>query len=136
MKKIALIAVALVFSALVAAYFFSGDDGTPLVCDQYSSGVKYAKLCGNVDLERVGGAHKWVAANVPAVLSKTAFAGISSFIEETGRSKSTIFYQRISSGDLVGACNAMMSHVNTRGEIDKRKLKRREREKEMCLSDR
>lgn len=135
MKKItvsALCAAAMV--AFLAWWLASDDDPRPLVCSQLSPGVKHVRECSPAQLKRVRDAHVWVVDNFPATLSRTAIAGIASFVEDSGRRTWTDFYKRMRLSDVDGGCEAMLSHVTRRGEIDPERVKRRKQEREMCLS--
>lgn len=107
--------------------------GTPLVCEQVTPGVEYAKKCTANELERVRTATRWIAENISPSLPASTMAAVSSFIEDTGRRKRTVFYQRMSLNDIDGACEAMLRHVHRRGEIDQERVKRRVNERAMCL---
>lgn len=128
------ILVAVCGAALLAWWLHDEPDGVPLVCEQVTPGAKYAKPCSSNELQRVKNAARWVVENVGPSLSIDAMAGVSSFIEDTGRRKRTVFYQRMSVSDIDGACEAMLKHVHRRGEIDPERIKRREHERAMCLT--
>lgn len=135
MKKWLLGIVLVVCCAGLLAWWLHDDsEGEPLVCEQVTPGAKYAKSCTANELQRVRNAARWVVENVGPSLPIDAMAGVSSFIEDTGRRKRTMFYQRISVSDIDGACEAMLKHVHRRGEIDPERVKRREYERAMCLT--
>lgn len=128
------ILVASCFAGLLAWWLCDEPDGVPLVCEQVTPGAKYAKPCTANELQRVKNAAHWVAENISPSLPVETMAGVSSFIEDTGRRKRTVFYQRMSVSDIDGACEAMLKHVHRRGEIDPERVKRREYERAMCLT--
>lgn len=119
---------------LLALWLHNDPGGAPLVCEQVTPGAKYAKSCTANELQRVRSAARWVVENVGPSLPTDAMAGVSSFIEDTGRRKRTVFYQRMSVSDIEEACEAMLKHVRRRGEIDPERVKRREYERAMCLT--
>lgn len=133
-KSFFIVCLALVAGIAFVLWLAHDDpDGKPLVCEQLSPGVEYAKRCNPAELNRVRDSHHWVIEHAPA-LSTVALAGVSSFIEDTGRRKRTRFYSMLRRGDIVGACEQMLAHVNRRGEPDPERVKRREYERAMCLS--
>lgn len=121
-------------SCLLAWWWHDEPNGAPLVCEQVTPGATHAKPCTANELQRVKNAARWVAENISPSLSVETMAGVSSFIEDTGRRKRTVFYQRMSVSDIDGACEAMLKHVHRRGEIDPERVKRRENERAMCLT--
>ncbi|MGU3629830.1 lysozyme [Comamonas sp. C24C] len=130
-----LVGAAIVAAALVVYRLWPEDTtGRPLVCAQLSPGVKHAKHCTPAELDRVRAAHRWVAQNVAPALSPVVMAGVSSFVEDTGRRTKSTFYRRLNRNDIDGACEAMLTYVHRRGEIDPERVKRREYERAMCLT--
>ena len=135
MKNRILIAALAVVAALLFIGWWLHDDPNeePLVCEQISPGVKHARECTAKQLSRARDAYRWVLQNSPQ-MPPTQMAGIVSFIEDTGRSKRTIFYRRLSRGDIDGACEQMLAHINRRGEPDPVRIERRKHERALCLS--
>lgn len=133
-KIVACILCAAASVAFLAWWLASDDESRPLVCEQISPGVKHARECSPAQMRRVRDAHLWVVDNFPATLSRTAIAGVASFIEDSGRRTRTDFYKRMRLHDVDGGCEAMLSHVTRRGEVDPDRVKRRKQEREMCLS--
>lgn len=130
-----LLCAAVTVIACIAYWVWPEDEsGKPLVCSQLSPGVKHARHCTPAELDRVRAAHRWVAQNVAPALSPVVMAGVSSFIEDTGRRTKSVFYRRLNRNDIDGACEAMLTYVNRRGEIDPERVKRREHERAMCLT--
>lgn len=127
--------ISIIFGLIALAWYMPGDDrGLPIVCSQISPDIKYEKQCTSNTLDRVRESYRWVAVNVYPVLSPTAMAGVASFIEDTGRCKNSEFFRRLSRNDIEGACDKMLSYVHHRGEVDYTRVKRREKERAMCLS--
>lgn len=133
MKFLFGVALAVCSAGLLAWWMHDDPEGVPLVCEQITPGVEYAKQCSSNELQRVKNAARWVTENVSPSLPVETMAAVSSFIEDTGRRKRTVFYQRISLNDIDGACEAMLSHVRRHGEIDPERVKRRVNERAMCL---
>lgn len=127
-------ALAACAAGIFSWYAHDAKESAPLVCEQITPGVEYAKKCSANELQRVRNAAHWVVENVSPSLPVATMAAVSSFIEDTGRRKRTVFYQRMSLNDIDGACEAMMKHVHRRGEIDPVRAKRREHERAMCLT--
>lgn len=136
MKLRTLLLCAAIVAAVFAAFRFwpESEEGRPLVCSQLSPGVKHARHCTPVELERLRAAHRWVAQNVAPSLPPVVMAGVSSFIEDTGRRTKSTFYRRLNRNDIEGACEAMLTYIHRRGEIDPERVKRREYERAMCLT--
>lgn len=118
---------------LVGKWLHDDEDARPLVCEQLSPGVKHAKQCSPAELNRARDAYRWIVENAPP-LHPVVLAGITSFVEDTGRRKRTIFFERLSRHDIDGACEQMMAHVSRRGEADPVRVKRRTYERAMCLT--
>lgn len=136
MKIRTLLLCAAIIGVALLAYRLWPDDnsGRPLVCSQLSPGVKHSRHCTPAELDRVRAAHRWVAQNVASALPPVVMAGVSSFIEDTGRRTRSTFYRRLNRNDIDGACEAMLIYVHRRGEIDPERVKRREHERAMCLT--
>lgn len=133
-NRMLLVSLSIVVLLLFIGWWLRDDPkGNPLVCEQVSPGVKHAKECTAKELTRVRAAYRWSVENSPQ-LAPSVMAGIASFIEDTGRRKNSTFYQRLSRGDVDGACEQMMAYVNRRGEFDPDRAKRRENERALCLS--
>lgn len=134
MKRIVVFVAGLIVSTIFLGLWLHDDpEGMPLVCEQLSPGVKYAKQCTPAELNRAREAFRWIIENAPP-LTTVVLAGVASFIEDTGRRKRTTFFQLLSRHDIEGACEQMMAHVNRRGETDTVRVKRRGHERAMCLT--
>lgn len=134
-NRILLSALAVVAALLFLGWWLHDDSGPrPLVCEQISPGVRHAKPCSPGELKRIRNAYQWVIDNTDAPLSSVAMAGIASFIEGSGRRKRSDFYRRLRRGDIYGACEQMMAHVNHRGKPDPGRIERRKHERALCLS--
>ena len=134
-NRILLMALAIVGALLFLGWWLHDDPGPqPLVCEQIAPGVKHAKPCDPQELQRIRNAYRWVAENVDPPLSIAGMAAVASFIEDTGRHKRTHFYKQLARGDIAGACNRMMAHVNHRGKPDPERIVRRGHERALCLS--
>ena len=134
MKRIALFVLAFIAAVISLGVWLHDDpEGKPLVCEQLSPGVKYAKQCTPVELNRARAAFRWIVENAPP-LTPVVLAGVASFIEDTGRRKRTTFFQLLSRHDIEGACEQMLAHINRRGQTDPVRVKRRGHERAMCLT--
>lgn len=136
MKRKTVIAILAVIAAalFLAVWLHDDPEGRPLVCEQISPGVKHAKQCTPRELSRARAAYRWIVENVEPNLSPVVMAGVTSFIEDTGRRKRSTFYRRLSRHDIEGACEEMLAYVNRRGEVDPVRVKRRGHERAMCLT--
>lgn len=133
-NRILLTALAVVAGILFLGWWLHEDsEGRPLVCEQISPGVKHARQCTAKELSRARKAYRWVLEN-SMHLSPAPMAGIVSFIDDTGRRKKTTFMARLSRGDVDGACEQMMAHIERHGEPDPERIKRREYERALCLT--
>lgn len=137
MKNRALLVAFSVVAFLMFLGWWLHDESAPrpLVCEQIAPGVKYAKPCDPHELQRIRNAYRWVAENIAPPLSIEGMAAIASFIEDTGRHKRTHFYKQLARGDITGACDRMMAHVNHRGKPDPERIVRRGHERALCLSE-
>lgn len=131
--------ILLTMLAVLAGILFLGwwmhedPEGRPLVCEQISPGVKHARQCTAKELSRARKAYRWVLEN-SMHLSPAPMAGVVSFIEDTGRRKTTTFMTRLSRGDVDGACEQMMAHIERHGEPYPKRIERRTHERALCLS--
>lgn len=133
-NRILLAALAIAVGLLFIGWWLHDDPhGRPLVCEQISPGVKHARQCTAKELSRARNSYRWVLENSPH-LPPGPMAGISSFIEDTGRRKKTTFMARLSRGDVDGACEQMMAHINRHGEPDPKRIERRTHERALCLT--
>ena len=134
-NRILMISLAVVAGLLFIGWWLHDSPGPqPLVCDQIAPGVKYAKPCDPQELQRIRNAYQWVAENIEPTLSIPSMAAVASFIEDTGRHKRTHFYKQLNRGDISGACERMLAHVNRRGKPDPERIVRRGHERALCLS--
>lgn len=134
-NRILLIVLSLAAALLFVGWWLHDDQGPqPLVCEQIAPGVKYAKPCDAQELQRIRNAYRWVAENVEPPLSIAGMAAVASFIEDTGRHKRTNFYKQLARGDVTGACERMMAHVNHLGKPDPERIVRRGHERALCLT--
>lgn len=135
-SRVILYALAVFAALLFLGWWLHDDPGGPhpLVCEQIAPGVKHAKTCSPAELTRIRNAYAWIVENIEPPMSLATMAGVASFIEDTGRRKRSTFYRRISRGDIYGACEQMMAHINHRGEPDPKRIERRTHERALCLS--
>lgn len=133
-NRILLIALALAAGLLFIGWWLHEDpESRPLVCEQISPGVKHARQCTAKELTRVRSAYRWVVDNAPHI-SPAPMAGVVSFVVDTGKRKRSIFFARLSRGDIDGACEQMLAYVNRHGEPDQVRIARRQHERALCLT--
>lgn len=135
-NRILLSALGIVAALLFLGWWLHDDPGgaQPLVCEQIAPGVRHAKACSLAELTRIRNAYAWIVENIAPPLSIATMAGVASFIEDTGRRKRSTFYRLINRGDIYGACEQMMAHIDHRGQPDPERIKRRGHERALCLS--
>lgn len=115
--------------------------GIPTICEGYTHGVRLGDVatpeqCDELTRQEVAKALNVVDSSVPQQLPDGMRVAFSSFIYNVGPyayQRSTLL-KKLRAGDYVGACNELMRWVYAGGRKLRGLERRREAERQICLS--
>ncbi len=137
-------AICLLFSAAVggAGYWVGAIQdkpdprSLPVVCQQNTPGVNYAKPCTHNETARIRKALREVVLLIPAPLTMNQRAAFASFMLDTdkGRFARSNLLKKFNLGDVPGACDEMLQWDKVDGIVDHHKTRRRQLERDLCMT--
>lgn len=116
--------------------------GIPTICDGYTHGVKLGDVatserCDALTEQEVRKALAVVDRSVPQPLPEGVRVALASFVYNVGPGAygSSTLLRKLRAGDLVGACSQLPRWVYAGGKKLRGLERRREAERQICLSD-
>lgn len=116
--------------------------GIPTICDGYTHGVKLGDMatperCDALTEQEVRKALAVVDRSVPRPLPDGVRVALASFVYNVGPGAygGSTLVRKLQAGDLVGACNQLPRWVYADGKRLRGLERRREAERQICLSD-
>ena len=116
--------------------------GIPTICDGYTHGVRLGDVatperCDALTEQEVRKALAVVDRSVPQVLPDGVRVALASFVYNVGPGAfgGSTLVRKLRAGDLAGACNQLPLWVYAGGKKLRGLERRREAERQICLSD-
>lgn len=116
--------------------------GIPTICDGYTHGVKLGDVatperCDALTEQEVHRALAVVDGSTPGQLPDGVRVALASFVYNVGPGAygNSTLLRKLRSGDLAGACNQLPRWVYADGKKLRGLERRREAERQICLSD-
>ena len=109
--------------------------GRPVICNQVTPGVLYARACTDAEVRRLKKAIQEAVVQVPLELTMTQQAWLGSFMLDTdvGAFRRSILLRLLAKGDMQSACDELPKWDKLRGIPDPHKAARRQLERKLCL---